>query len=1159
MSNTLLSDIFQIRGRFRRSVHLERDFYTESVLDGYVLTVSARDMLGRVVSTFENERGSKAWSLTGPYGSGKSAFALFAAQLLGARDTSAARQALEILKAGDAELHARFVSVGANGKGAVSSSGFCPVLISGERAPLTRSLLRGLQHGLSRSNGDWGAAAVLDNLKEMVANGGSPSASEITALFESATRQICDAGGSGLLVVVDELGKFLEYAADRPAQADIFVLQSLAELADRSTPAPFFLMTILHQAFEFYVERASRSQREEWAKVQGRFEDVVFTEPTEQVLRLISAALVRHPEVVVPPNLNNAIALGLKPRQLNEDEFILLLKSCLPLHPTVALMIGPLFRRFSQNERSLFAFLSSSEPHGLQDFLASESYDGEVLPLFSLAELYDYLHTTQGHRLYASHNGKKWVEIESALDCLSDPSPLALRLIKTIGLLNVVNTGIPELKASAQMLRYALDANGGGFEEALADLKRRSIVIYRRYNDTYALWEGSDIDIEVRLREAAAHIGSELVLAADLSRYTQPRPLVARQHLFETGTLRHFTVRYTNLENFEADLSEPFEDADGLILYTLPATQEQVDQFIEKACGMDSVAHAAVLVAIPRSIESLQEVVFELACLHWVAENTPELEGDAVARRELLLRQMEAERAVSGQLTEIFKGDKDRDKTCLWYHKGKPVESINSQRARNRYLSEICKQVYPGTPIIRNELINRRSISATAATARRKLIEAMLERSDMENLGINGYPAEMSIYRSVLESTGMHRKVSDMWGFCPPTEESLMPVWGEIDAFLEECEGERQPVVALYKCLEAEPYGVRNGLLPILLCAALLHYKSEIALYENGGFAPEWSVPLFERLLKMPQRFEIKRFRMTAIRGELFEQFLKVLRQSSEPGEPDLLTVVAPLMQFIAQLPDYTLKTEELSDEAKRLRTSVTNAREPDELLFGELPKALGFPVFSPEIVDSQVVSDFCSRLQEVLSELRQVYESLLNSIEQRLKTTFALEDEKELQRVLVRRAEPLLEITVGGRLNGFLRRVCDGKLRNRTDWLEAVALYVANKPPRSWNDEDNALFEMNLSTLARQFHHFEAVSYEEQACRQPSSSEPVRVGITRPHQAEQERVVTLPSAADKQASEIEKAIDEVFKQFGMGTDTLELRVAIFARIAQKWMQQLQE
>ena len=46
--------------------------------------------------------------------------------------------------------------------------------------------------------------------------------------------------------------------------------------------------------------------------------------------------------------------------------------------------------------------------------------------------------------------------------------------------------------------------------------------------------------------------------------------------------------------------------------------------------------------------------------LHWVAENTPELEGDAVARRELSARMIEAEREVSERLAEIFGKNSER-------------------------------------------------------------------------------------------------------------------------------------------------------------------------------------------------------------------------------------------------------------------------------------------------------------------------------------------------------------------------------------------------------------------------------------------------------------------------------------------------------------------
>ena len=57
-------------------------------------------------------------------------------------------------------------------------------------------------------------------------------------------------------------------------------------------------------------------------------------------------------------------------------------------------------------------------------------------------------------------------------------------------------------------------------------LEGRSIVIYRRYNDAYALWEGSDVDIEARLREARAHLDPNLRLPMPFRRLCNRNPLL---------------------------------------------------------------------------------------------------------------------------------------------------------------------------------------------------------------------------------------------------------------------------------------------------------------------------------------------------------------------------------------------------------------------------------------------------------------------------------------------------------------------------------------------------------------------------------------------------------------------------------------------------------
>ena len=206
-----------------------------------------------------------------------------------------------------------------------------------------------------------------------------------------------------------------------------------------------------------------------------------------------------------------------------------------------------------------------------------------------------------------------------------------------------------------------------------------------------------------------------------------------------------------------------------------------------------------VLIAIPQSIGFLRDAVLELWCLDWVEENTPELVGDATARRELWARRTEAEREVSEQLTSLFGGTiaspqvgdgfASTVRTTPGVAYGIIEENqtqIASRRALNEYLSTICDSVYTETPILRNELINRRQISSQAASARRKLIAAMLESQHLAKLGIDGYPPEMSIYLSLLSDTGIHRNVSGVWGFHPPNVDDknrISPTWLEIEEF----------------------------------------------------------------------------------------------------------------------------------------------------------------------------------------------------------------------------------------------------------------------------------------------------------------------------------------------------------------------------------------
>ena len=237
-----------------------------------------------------------------------------------------------------------------------------------------------------------------------------------------------------------------------------------------------------------------------------------------------------------------------------------------------------------------------------------------------------------------------------------------------------------------------------------------------------------------------------------------------------------------------------------------------------------------ILVVVPRETRSLEDNLHELASLEWIRSNTPALEGDATAQRELRARIAAQRRSLDEWLTPILAPGESDVRGSTWFHCGQK-RFLTSKKGLQDYLSNLCDETYPSTPQIRNELINRRDLSSAAAAARRNLVEAMIERGDQIDLGIAGTPPEKSIYLSLLQQTGIHRKTGDGWHFSAPVrnaDEGIRKVWHAITEYFAQSEREAGPVTALYERLASPPYGMLGGPIPLVLARHFLPTTTEL-------------------------------------------------------------------------------------------------------------------------------------------------------------------------------------------------------------------------------------------------------------------------------------------------------------------------------------------
>ncbi len=1049
MSETLAS-VVKVRQSGVRSINVEFDLYDRAVAQGYVLTAQVLRSLARILDGVTGRSPSRAWTLTGPYGSGKSFFSLFLMNLVGAQEP-AHETAIQQLRSVDPLLSEQ-VEAAAN---LIASKGLLPVPITGYRTSLQECLRHGLLQALQPYTwSDEIRLALVELSKQPLNNESRWYTQVVQRLLGAVTRP--ELGFSGILIIFDEMGKPLEYAAAHTVDTDIYLLQEIAEFANRSGDKPLVFIGILHQAFERYASFLDSSTQREWAKIQGRFEDIAFQESPNQQMRLLVNALeisLKDPGTLgslLMQNASQMIESGWCPPMMRAEEFAELSIKAYPLHPSVLVALPYVFRRLAQNERSIFTFLASHEPLGFQYFLQTH----KVPEFFRLADVFDYLTINFQSRLYASGRAHVLTETIERLDNAPDLEPIEADVLKTIGLLSWLGEA-SHLQVNEPVLLAAMRSDicsDKDLRQALLSLTEKKLIIYRRFNQTYTIWQGSDVDIEERLEQASRKVSSAFSLAEAVQRYLPPRPLIARRHSYQTGTLRYFNVQYIDASNRNQIAFNPGSGASGLILICLPTNFADVEAFIQWAEQPPLSQRREIVVGIAERTARLAELLQELRCLHWVEDHTPELSGDLVARRELRTRLAAVEALIQNELERSISPHRLSDvANARWFYRGKPIK-LRSHQGLTHLVSQICDDLYSQTPFLRNELINRRALSSQGAAARRNLLEGMLQQVDKANLGIKGYPPERSMYESLLKASGLHRQEGqEHWILAdPPAVDPLRirPVWEAIADFIFQPPVEPRLVSDLFTRLSQPPYGLTEGVMPIFLCAFLLVHQNETTFYREGSLQPELEIADWEVLLRRPELFAIAGCRIEGPRRAILERFGRGLGV-----EPAVMPVVRALIRNLKTLPEYAWRTQRLPPEALAVRRTIETARSPERLLFRDLPEALGLTPFDENAVDATLVELYFQHLNAALQALVNATPRLREQARDQFLTACALPTGEAGWQEFLLLAGELMPRATNPALQPLLRRAVETPDSRAA--LESVLALIASRPLRTWTDLD--------------------------------------------------------------------------------------------------------
>lgn len=1135
-----LADRISVNTRYTRSINVERDCGSRAIIEAYLPSPGGIELLSSISDALGRADQPRAWSLVGPYGSGKSSFALFLHELLGTGPSRTA--ARKILEAENPTVARRFAK----------STRWCRIVLSGSDEPMPARLLAALDDA---ARAHWAGRpgrrpAVLERIRCARRQNTVPD-SVLLQLVDDLQDALDNTDAGGLLLLVDELGKFLEHEA-RQGGAGIFLLQQLAERAFRGRKANLLLVVLLHQGFDLYARGLGERLRNDWAKVQGRFQTVSFVEPAEQVLRIVATAFsntltagqrdrVRGKAARFAKALGAANAL---PPALDPDAASAIFAKCYPIHPVTLLLLPDLCQRFAQNERTLFSYFGSREPHGFRDALASLRRPGDWL---HPATVYDYFLRNQPAVLSDPLTHRRWAEVVTAVERAGhvgeeDPAHLdcaPASLAKAIGLLNLVSRA-DGLKASEDVLRLLFPSRPA-FLPAIARLQDASVVQYRRFSGEYRVWQGTDFDIDERTTAETQKLG-RFDLARTLAERSGGAPVVARRHSAETGTLRYFEVVFADPESRRVVATEP-KDAPRIV-FVLAEGRSHEAAFH----AMRTEDGVADVWALHRDGMAIRAALADVLALEAVQRAAQELASDPVAAREIRER-LAAARAAEREALRRLLGEPGRSE---WFH-GKRRLDVADRRSLQRELSILMYRVYAQGPRIRNELVNRNRLSSQAAAARNKLFRHMLESEHLPELGIEKYPPERAVYRSVLQAGDLHIETPDGWAFVPPRGRdplNLVPAWKQLDALMAATEDAPAAFADLADALAEPPVGMRRGIFPIIFLHYYLLHRYEIACYDEGVYTPTLTYEHLERLVRRPDLFAFQRFRIDGVRADLFDEYGQALLDR-KPDTEDPLPLARALVQFAEGLDDHARRTRRLSPATLRVRDAIYFSKSPQKLLFEALPAACGH---DPE----GDLTGFATKLKGALRELKHAHADLVDYMRAALCGAFGLDDTMpldELREVLRGRSSGLDRYTIDAKgLLTFIRRLSDrGPLD--ANWFGAILLFLGRKPSTKWTDQDRDTAEYRLAQLSLRLLDLEKLRLHFASASNGRAAHEVllvkTVGDSGPH----EEVVVL-------SAETKKATDQILGGMRTLLDSAgndDLKLALIARLSRGFLADYRE
>jgi ribosomal protein S15P/S13E len=874
-----------------------------------------------------------------------------------------------------------------------------------------------------------------------------------------------------LFLLIDEFGKFLEFASKNNPEKELYFVQQLAEFCN-NPKHNIILITTVHQSLESYAYSLSPTQKQEWIKVKGRFREITFNEPVEQLLFLASEYVAENFENTANKSaIDKCLKLATETKAFNFNVDFLknIAFKLYPLDILSANILTLSLQKYGQNERSLFSFLESSDHTGLS------RYNKQDNPFYNLTNVYDYLNFNFYSFLTSRYNPdfSAWSSIRSSIEEVERAFETNIndyiKAVKTIGLLNTfaASGSVLDLNFFIDYLKMACGISDP--RAIIRNLEIKNIIRYRSHSKRFILFEGTDLDIQSALIDAGNKISEVVDITTLLKKHIQFSPVFAKQYSFSTGTPRYFEFVISDYPIQKT----PEGEIDGFVNLVFNGKLNESD--IQRR---SKAQEEAVIYCFFKNSDEIKDLLFEIEKIEKVLE---ENKDDKVAKRELENINESQIRLLNHFVRDsLYSGSKE----IKWYIDG-DERTIADKKDFNKLISQVCSIVYNATPFFKNELVNKHKISSSIHTAKRNYFKALANNWNLDDLGFDNsrFPPEKTIYLSLLKENGISPvRDNSIDVISVDRDSSFSRLWRASENFLDSAKSEQLKVSELATLLNKRPFKLKQGLIDFWIPTFLFLKRDDFAIFNDDGYIPNLSEENLELIGKYPDKYYVKTFDIEGVKLDIFNSYRTFLNQSTEQkfDNNSFIETIKPFIVFYKQLPQYTKNTKRLSPSALKIRKAISNSKDPEETFFEAFPSALGITLSALQS-DNFKLQSYTTNLQEAVRELRTSYDGLLNRFEEFICLEFVgkTTDFENYREYLQKRFSKLKKHLLLSNQKTFVQRL-DSPLDDKKAWLNSIAQAITGKTLEIFSDEDEIMLYEKFKAMVFELDSLTRISKED-------------------------------------------------------------------------------